>query len=84
MGLAPPNSALLRLTLRLLQEKEIAGARFLTELRAGLTTFFTMAYIISVNAIILKDSGGTCVCTDAEDITCAKDPAYNECLLGTP
>ena len=28
---------------------EIKGARFTTELRAGLTTFFTMAYIIAVN-----------------------------------
>ena len=31
------------------QEKEIHGSKFLTELRAGLTTFFTMAYIIAVN-----------------------------------
>ena len=28
---------------------EIRGARFTTEMRAGLTTFFTMAYIIAVN-----------------------------------
>jgi len=27
----------------------IKNARFTTELRAGLTTFFTMAYIIAVN-----------------------------------
>ncbi len=63
------------------QEKALPNARFSTEIRAGLTTFFTMAYIISVNAVILKDSGGTCVCTDAADITCVKDAAYNECLL---
>jgi hypothetical protein len=31
------------------QEKEIAGAKFTREVRAGLTTFFTMAYIIAVN-----------------------------------
>lgn len=31
------------------QPNEIRGARFATELRAGLTTFFTMAYIIAVN-----------------------------------
>ncbi|KAK3352181.1 xanthine/uracil permease family protein-like protein, partial [Lasiosphaeria hispida] len=62
-------------------EKALPNSRFSTEIRAGLTTFFTMAYIISVNAIILKDSGGTCVCTDATDITCANDAAYNTCLL---
>ncbi|KAK0648963.1 xanthine/uracil permease family protein-like protein [Cercophora newfieldiana] len=62
-------------------ENALPGSRFSTEIRAGLTTFFTMAYIISVNAIILKDSGGTCVCTDEKDPTCIKDPAYNECLL---
>lgn len=31
------------------QPKERKGARFLREIRAGLTTFFTMAYIIAVN-----------------------------------
>jgi AGZA family xanthine/uracil permease-like MFS transporter len=30
-------------------EKEIKNTRFTTEIRAGLTTFFTMAYIIAVN-----------------------------------
>lgn len=28
------------------------------------------AYIISVNAAILTDSGATCKCNDPEDITC--------------
>lgn len=32
-----------------LQEKQRKGAKFMTEIRAGLTTFFTMAYIIAVN-----------------------------------
>jgi hypothetical protein len=32
-----------------LQEKERKGSKFLTEIRAGITTFFTMAYIIAVN-----------------------------------
>lgn len=32
-----------------MKEKEIKKTRFTTELRAGLTTFFTMAYIIAVN-----------------------------------
>ncbi len=31
------------------QPKEISDASFLTEIRAGLTTFATMAYIIAVN-----------------------------------
>jgi AGZA family xanthine/uracil permease-like MFS transporter len=31
------------------QEKEVRGTKFLTEIRAGLTTFFTMAYIVAVN-----------------------------------
>jgi AGZA family xanthine/uracil permease-like MFS transporter len=31
------------------QDMEIRNTRFSTELRAGLTTFFTMAYIIAVN-----------------------------------
>lgn len=33
---------------------ERKGSRFLTELRAGLATFFAMAYIISVNASIVS------------------------------
>ncbi|KAJ4375948.1 hypothetical protein N0V83_001227 [Neocucurbitaria cava] len=60
---------------------EIRGARFTTEMRAGLTTFFTMAYIIAVNAAVLTDSGGTCKCTDTVDPTCSTDEAYNLCLL---
>ena len=38
--------------------KERAGSRFLTELRAGVTTWAAMVYIISVNANIVSDSGG--------------------------
>ncbi|QSZ30139.1 hypothetical protein DSL72_004659 [Monilinia vaccinii-corymbosi] len=66
--------------------KSREGARFFTEVRAGLATFFAMAYIISltsrmqVNATILSDSGGTCVCTDTTDPTCATDVDYNLCL----
>ncbi|KAA8570658.1 hypothetical protein EYC84_000056 [Monilinia fructicola] len=60
--------------------KSREGARFFTEIRAGLATFFAMAYIISVNATILSDSGGTCVCTDTTDPTCATDVDYNLCL----
>jgi xanthine/uracil/vitamin C permease (AzgA family) len=32
-----------------MQKKEIKNTAFLTEIRAGLTTFATMAYIIAVN-----------------------------------
>ncbi|KAJ7874698.1 permease family-domain-containing protein [Mycena olivaceomarginata] len=41
--------------------KERIGSRFTTEIRAGLTTW-AMAYIISVNASILSQTGGTCEC----------------------
>ncbi|KAL1793284.1 hypothetical protein ACET3X_008266 [Alternaria dauci] len=60
---------------------EIKNARFTTEIRAGLTTFFTMAYIIAVNASVLTDSGATCVCNDPIDPTCLNDEAYALCLL---
>lgn len=67
-------------------------------MRAGLTTFFAMAYIISVraarlythlllrcllfkvNATILADSGGTCVCNDPVDPLCDNNVEYNLCL----
>ncbi|KAH8656059.1 xanthine/uracil permease family protein-like protein [Tricladium varicosporioides] len=61
--------------------QERKNSKFLTEIRAGLTTFFTMAYIIAVNASILTQSGGTCVCTDAKDPTCKTDAQYNDCLV---
>jgi len=41
----------------LLQELEIRNTKFTTELRAGLTTFFTMSYIIAVNV----SSKRTCI-----------------------
>ncbi|EMD35912.1 hypothetical protein CERSUDRAFT_124492 [Gelatoporia subvermispora B] len=57
--------------------KERVGSRFLTEIRAGLTTWAAMAYIISVNASILSDTGGTCVCTS--DDQCINDEVYIAC-----
>ncbi|EEP82684.1 hypothetical protein UREG_07549 [Uncinocarpus reesii 1704] len=60
--------------------RERKGAKFLTEIRAGLTTFFAMAYIISVNANILTDSGGPCVCNDPVDPKCMDNLEYNLCL----
>ncbi|EPE34081.1 inner membrane protein yieG [Glarea lozoyensis ATCC 20868] len=62
--------------------RERKGTRFLTEVRAGLATFFAMAYIISVNAQITADSGGTCICVSngflPSDPFCMnkKNPAY--------
>ncbi|KAG9091864.1 hypothetical protein FRC06_000349 [Ceratobasidium sp. 370] len=56
------------------------GSLFTTELRAGTTTFFAMAYIIAVNAAILSDSGGTCVCNStAEDPICLQNQEYALC-----
>ncbi|KAJ2083724.1 hypothetical protein H4R24_000587 [Coemansia sp. RSA 988] len=62
---------------------ERVGSKFSIELRAGLTIFVAMAYIISTNALILTDSGGTCDC-DREEFgaTCDGDPAYTTCLQG--
>ncbi|KAL3418570.1 MFS AGZA family xanthine/uracil permease [Phlyctema vagabunda] len=62
-------------------EKARKNALFFTEIRAGITTFCTMAYIISVNASIIKDSGGVCECTSTTDPTCLTDAAYGACLL---
>ncbi|KAG9242455.1 xanthine/uracil permease family protein-like protein [Calycina marina] len=63
--------------------KERKGSKFLTEIRAGLTTFFTMAYIIAVNASIIVDSGATCVCHNTtDDPQCRVDADYAACLIG--
>jgi AGZA family xanthine/uracil permease-like MFS transporter len=59
-----------------------------TELRAGIVTFLTMAYILAVNAQILTDSGGPCTPDDCSGPTrgdpgCKFDPTntgYLDCL----
>lgn len=57
------------------------GSYFLTELRAGLATFFAMAYIIAVNANIVADSGGPCVCDGgAADPVCDANQDYALCV----
>ncbi|KAL2121777.1 hypothetical protein VTJ04DRAFT_2232 [Mycothermus thermophilus] len=56
--------------------KERKGSYFFTEMRAGLATFFAMAYIIAVNASIVADSGGTCRC---EGEGCTFGPEYQLC-----
>ncbi|ENI08726.1 hypothetical protein COCC4DRAFT_69359 [Bipolaris maydis ATCC 48331] len=63
-------------------EDEIKHTRFTTEIRAGLTSFFTMAYIIAVNATILSDTGGNCVCNDTADPLCLKNSEYLICKQG--
>lgn len=61
--------------------KERKNSRFFTEVRAGLATFFAMAYIIAVNANITSQSGGTCVCERTEDdFTCDKNEEYMMCV----
>ncbi|RSL77206.1 hypothetical protein CEP51_009279 [Fusarium floridanum] len=58
---------------------EVAGSTFLREIRAGLTTFATMAYIIAVNAALLSQTGGTCVCDLTDRQACDKiDDITNE------
>ncbi|KAK2462182.1 hypothetical protein APHAL10511_005814 [Amanita phalloides] len=60
------------------KQRQRSGSRFTTEIRAGLTTWAAMAYIISVNASIISDTGGTCVCTSSNN--CANDVAYLSCV----
>ncbi|KAF2471840.1 xanthine/uracil permease family protein-like protein [Lindgomyces ingoldianus] len=60
--------------------KERKGSYFFTEIRAGLATFFAMAYIISVNASITSQSGGTCVCPPTSTDLCDTDTEYLLCL----
>lgn len=61
--------------------KTRAGSYFFTEIRAGLATFFAMAYIIAVNASIVSDTGGTCVCNGgADDPVCDTNTEYALCV----
>ncbi|KND88521.1 putative xanthine/uracil permease [Tolypocladium ophioglossoides CBS 100239] len=61
---------------------EIQGATFLREVRAGLTTFATMAYIIAVNASLLSQTGGTCVCGLDRKDQCDSIPEFAACKEG--
>ncbi|KAL6997042.1 Adenine/guanine permease azg2 [Sarracenia purpurea var. burkii] len=63
---------------------------FTRELRAGTATFLTMAYIVTVNATILTDSGAACSISDCTapaanqkagpDCTLKPNPGYQSCL----
>jgi len=59
---------------------ERVGSRFSTEIRAGITTWAAMAYIISVNASILSDSGGTCECPTDDFCPTGTNAAYDSCV----
>lgn len=60
--------------------KERKGSFFWTELRGGLATFFAMAYIISVNANIVSQTGGTCVCPPDSPDLCDSNDEYMLCV----
>ncbi|KAF9635375.1 Xanthine/uracil/vitamin C permease [Lasiodiplodia theobromae] len=61
--------------------KERKNSYFFTEIRAGLATFFAMAYIISVNSTIISETGGTCECP-AESMAdlCETNTEYLLCV----
>ncbi|KAK4104809.1 hypothetical protein N658DRAFT_542115 [Parathielavia hyrcaniae] len=61
--------------------KEIRDAHLSTEIRAGITTFTTMAYVIAVNAFILAESGYHCHCAEPHDMqgNCANLAEWTEC-----
>ncbi|KAF4469502.1 MFS transporter AGZA family xanthine uracil permease [Fusarium albosuccineum] len=61
--------------------RERKGSLFFTEIRAGLATFFAMAYIIAVNSSIVSESGGTCVCSTFDKTgLCVPDDEYQLCV----
>lgn len=62
------------------------GSKFTTELRAGTVTAAAMLYIIAVNASVLADCGGPCVCDGgADDPFCTSttnpNAAYEACKV---
>lgn len=62
------------------------GSFFLTELRAGLATFFAMAYIIAVNASIVRPLLPDCVLLLWEVLTHGRLPtrAARACATAAP
>ncbi|KAH8715071.1 putative xanthine/uracil permease [Beauveria bassiana] len=59
--------------------QEIVTSSVFREVRAGLTTFATMAYIIAVNASMLSQTGGTCECTLTDKHQCDSIPKFVTC-----
>lgn len=54
-------------------------AVFSTELRAGLATFVTMAYIGATTSSIMGFTGGNCSCP-SRSFACTSDAKYNACV----
>ncbi|KAF5800201.1 putative xanthine/uracil/vitamin C permease [Helianthus annuus] len=86
--LPPPPSPLLLTRLNTIVGKSRIGKHFklndrnttfTTELRAGTTTFLTMAYILAVNASILADSGATCSVSDCIPLCSNPNFSTNNC-----
>ncbi|KAJ0909498.1 putative xanthine/uracil/vitamin C permease [Helianthus annuus] len=84
----PPPSPLLLTRLNTIVGKSRIGKHFklndrnttfTTELRAGTTTFLTMAYILAVNASILADSGATCSVSDCIPLCSNPNFSTNNC-----
>ncbi|KAL6177576.1 hypothetical protein ACLB2K_049102 [Fragaria x ananassa] len=84
------NDAVARSRVGIYFKLEARKSCFTKELRAGLATFLTMAYIITVNATIIADSGGTCSISDCSfpanqtaagpDCMLQPNPGYEACL----
>lgn len=62
------------------QRNERQNAFFFTEVRAGLATFFAMAYIIAVNSTVVSNTGGTCVCPPDSPDLCDSNNEYMQCV----
>ncbi|KAM0068871.1 putative xanthine/uracil/vitamin C permease [Helianthus debilis subsp. tardiflorus] len=84
----PPPSPLLLTRLNTIVGKSRIGKHFklndrnttfTTELRAGTTSFLTMAYILAVNASILADSGATCSVSDCIPLCSNPNFSTNNC-----
>ncbi|KAH7129017.1 permease [Dactylonectria macrodidyma] len=59
--------------------KELRGSSVLAEIRAGATTFATMAYIVAVNATIISQTGGPCECDLDDRSQCDTISSYAAC-----
>lgn len=56
------------------------GTTLLTEARAGLSSFMTMCYILTVNARLLSESGGPCIGDYTKDGNCFGSTECMTCL----
>ncbi|KAJ6699381.1 XANTHINE/URACIL PERMEASE C887.17-RELATED [Salix purpurea] len=88
----PPQPSSLSARLNTFVAKSRVGKRFklverkttfTTEVRAGTTTFLTMAYILAVNGNILADSGGTCSVSDCIPLCSNPTIPLSNCTAST-